>query len=1159
MGIADLFRPKYRHSDVRVRTQAVKALTADDAAILVQVARTDSDIGVRRLAIGKIDEANVLAEIAAAETERSLRDFAGERAAQLWSSHACSDDEEEANQGLGGIIKLGDQHALVEVAVNAAIASVRKRAFGELRDPRALAELAKGDAPQDLRLAAVARIDDGDVLRAIAIDTTLKEVGLAAVDKLEDTDRLENVAQKAKNKGVRQRARKILAEMQEAERARAKPAVPDDVKRRRAEKAQLIREVEAVADTFDFDKVSAQIKAAEEAWLALGGPKPEGAGSTAAADEGDDRFKKATERFWKRKEIYDQQARSGDELRAIEREAQRAKARAAAEREQEARPAEVEAKPEPAVSDEERAARDAEATAQREEREKRKAEDDARRAAEQAEREARRKEDAERSVALGASLAAMCEDMEKLADSGSKDGRAIDRLLQQAAKGFEQLGKVPAEQRDALGDRYTAARGKLVVRASELREAEDWQRFANVPKAEALIETAKSMATEEPSQDLGNRLRQLQALWKEVGPMPQRRSKELWEQFKTICDQIYDKVKGYRAVEGEKFAEVAKVKEDLIAQAEALADSTDWAATAQAIKGLQARWKESGHVPRKQGDELWKRFRAACDRFFERRKPQLEAQHAEEADNLAKKQALIARAQAVADAAPGEGGWGKSIAEIKNLQQQWKEIGFVPRRDADAVYKAFRAACDSLFEKRDDARDAEANQHRDAIEAVKNDIADALLAGDESVARAVAIRAKARELDSRELATAVEQLVRHVISSHPEAVKGTELDPAAARNRRDKLIAKVEELLPKQAPAMTADTAPADIAAQLKQAMRSNAFGDLRFSGRDPVEVVDELRTQWIEAGPVLDDADNEQQTRFDELTKRVLDAAGVAAKQDRDEARSDRGVRDDRDDRGDKKRRRRERRPADAPQNERAMSAPRSSSPSFAASAQTAASSFEARPAAAGFSAEAAASSFGASSAAAAASESAPSSFSAEAAPSSFAAEPAPSSFAAEPAPSSFTAQPSPSSYGGSPSIPSRADTDIPAAAATVVGNVPAAIPQSTTDAITAPAKYPFEPLPPPPMPATTPAPALPVSAAQEAAHGAEPMRARPTTNSPPIEEIDEGWDLGDDDPTAASDETQSASADAEMERPANTPSSSEMAGDSATGGDGIDEPGWD
>src|SRR5882672_5477925 len=137
MGIADIFRPKYRHSDVRVRTEAVKAMTSDDAAILVQVARTDRDTGVRRIAIEKIDEAGVLADIAAAETERSLRDFAGERAGKLWTQTACGEDADESGTALTGIIKLGDQHALVEVVVRAALPAIRKRAFGELRDPRA--------------------------------------------------------------------------------------------------------------------------------------------------------------------------------------------------------------------------------------------------------------------------------------------------------------------------------------------------------------------------------------------------------------------------------------------------------------------------------------------------------------------------------------------------------------------------------------------------------------------------------------------------------------------------------------------------------------------------------------------------------------------------------------------------------------------------------------------------------------------------------------------------------------------------------------------------------------------------------------------------------------------------------------------------------------
>ncbi|HEY0194172.1 MAG TPA: DUF349 domain-containing protein, partial [Kofleriaceae bacterium] len=609
---------------------------------------------MRRIAIERIGSVDVLAELAASDADKSLRELAGERAAQLWMQHACGEDLDRANGALAGIIKIGDQHALVEVVVRAGLPAIRKRAFGELRDAKALAELAKSAAAQELRTAAVAQIDDAEVLRALATDTTAKEVGLAAVDKLDDVDRLEHVATKAKSKAVRQRARKIVNDIEAAERAK-KPGVPDDVKRRRAEKAQLIREVEAVADSFDFAKVGEAVKAAEAAWGKL------------AADDGDERFTKATERFWRRQAIHEQQARSADELRVVEREAAAEKARARAAAAAVARaetPVDEGKKPE--TPEAQTPAEDpAEAQARREERDRLRAEEDARRAARDEERAARQKEDAERGAAIAASLSALCADMEDLAAQAKQDFKAIDRLLNQASKAFEQIGKAPAGERDAIADRYRQARAKLATRAGELREAEDWARWANVPKAEAMIETAKQLLEAPTTPDLGNRLRGLQALWKEVGPMPQRRSKELWEQFKTLCDQVYDKVKGVRAVEQGKFDEVAQVKEALIAEAEGLADSSEWGPTADKLKALQARWKESGHLPRKQGDELWKRFRAACDKFFARRKPELDAKHGEEAQNLAAKHALIARAEAVSRTAPAEGGWGKSISEIK--------------------------------------------------------------------------------------------------------------------------------------------------------------------------------------------------------------------------------------------------------------------------------------------------------------------------------------------------------------------------------------------------------------------------------------------------------------------------------------------------------------
>ena len=1015
MGIADFFRPKHRHSDVRVRSEAVRALTADNAAILIQIAKTDSDIGVRRLALERIEEAAVLAELRDAQSERSLKDFAGERAAELWHSTACSDDAEAAMAALTGIIKLGDQHSLVDVVVMAELPAVRKRAFGELRDPRALAALAKSDAAQDLRTAAVARIDDGDVLRALAIDTTQKEVGLAAVEKLDDVDRLDNVAQKAKNKAVRQKARKIVAEIQEAERA-SKPGVPDDVKRKRAERAQLLREVEAAADTFDFAKLSETVRTAQAAWTVLG-DEP---------NDNDERFAKAGERFWRRKEIHDQQARSPEELRAIERSAQADKERAAAAR------ASAPAAPD-LESDPQREARDAEAKARRDERDKMRADDDARREAQAAERAARAKEDAERGAAVAASLRAMCDDMEQLAEAPGHDARAIDRLLSQAAKSFEQVGKVPAGERDSIADRYRASRGKLVTKAGELREAEDWQRFGNVPKAEALIDTAKQMLEAPATPDLGNRLRQLQALWKEVGPMPQRRSKELWDGFKVLCDQIYDKVKGVRAVEHEKFGEVALVKEALIAEAEALADSSDWVATAEKLKALQARWKESGHLPRKQGDELWKRFRAACDRFFERRKPMLDAQNDEQAANFRAKQALIARAQAITDRAPGEG-WGKAIGAIKDLQREWKEIGHVPRRDADAVYRAFRAACDALFAKRDAARDGEANAHHAERDALKAEI-DAVIAGGDDigsdvVARAIAVRAKAYELGA--LGPEVLAMTRHVVVQHAAALKGTELDPVVTRAKRDKLIARVEELIPKQAAPAAADSG--DVAARLKAAMRQNAFGDLRFSGRDPIEVVEELKLSWNEIGPILDDDAHAQADRFEAAIGRVLEANGRAPRRDEAPGGEPSGGR----------RRRRERHD----------SAPIATVPAVLAVATT--------------------------------------------------APPVPMP---EPPPVEV--------------VPDAAASAVSAIAAT--DEISAATPIATHDQITQRAEVPIGIAP------TVPELPPVVIAAP---------RSKSISSIPPMDELDTGWDLGEEDPTSND----------------SPPSSLEMAGDGATEGDGLD-----
>jgi hypothetical protein len=315
-------------------------------------------------------------------------------------------------------------------------------------------------------------------------------------------------------------------------------------------------------------------------------------------------------------------------------------------------------------------------------------------------------------------------------------------------------------------------------------------------------------------------------------------------------------------------------------------------------------------------------------------------------------------------------------------------------------------------------------------------------AGDSGIAtRAIAARDRARELGG--LDREVADMLRHVVATHGDAIAGSELDPARMRAARDKLIARAEELLPKASPTASVAASPAELAAQLKDAMRANAFGDLRFSGRDPIEVIHELRAQWNELAVLVEnDGDRASAARFAEVCERVLERVGGQQDERPHGEAKDRG-----------RRRRRDQRSADLPQ----------------------------------------------------------------------------------------LATPTPSS-GVEPGSPPPAVVQAAHDAVTA----PAVVQAAAHDAVTAPAAQPFVARPAPlVLPAPPILPAAPSTPDGSASRRSDPPRAKSASTLPPLDELDSAWDMPDEDPTATKDETP--------------PSASEMAGDSATGGDGIDEPGWD
>jgi hypothetical protein len=190
------------------------------------------------------------------------------------------------------------------------------------------------------------------------------------------------------------------------------------------------------------------------------------------------------------------------------------------------------------------------------------------------------------------------------------------------AEGTRQLGTLQeewaavasatADKAQALWDRFRTAR-------NELRKRSDAYLEQNLEKKRALCAQVAELGESTTWNETADLIKRLQAEWKEIGPVPARHAQSLWLEFRAPCDRFFTRRKDYFArVDGERRT-AAAAKISLCEKAEALADSTDWDATTTVMKRLQAQWKETGPLPRAQGDELWQRFRKACDRFFDRR------------------------------------------------------------------------------------------------------------------------------------------------------------------------------------------------------------------------------------------------------------------------------------------------------------------------------------------------------------------------------------------------------------------------------------------------------------------------------------------------------------------------------------------------------------
>ncbi|MCF0199243.1 MAG: DUF349 domain-containing protein [Bacteroidaceae bacterium] len=290
----------------------------------------------------------------------------------------------------------------------------------------------------------------------------------------------------------------------------------------------------------------------------------------------------------------------------------------------------------------------------------------------------------------------LCEQAEKLSEEN--DVVAALNLLQGLHQQWKEIGPVAKELRDDIWNRFKEASTVIRKRHQDFFESRKAQEEENLVKKTALCEKVEAIGTEglKSFADWDAKTQEIIALqteWKTIGYASPKHNTQIFERFREACDRFFTLKADYFKQVKDELNENLRKKTALAEQAEALKDSTDWRKTTDAIIELQRQWKTIGSVPRKVSDALWQRFTTACDAFFAAKSEAHKGIREEELDNLTKKRSIIDQLKALAEQTVDDAG-----KKVKELQAQWNEVGHVPMRDKDKIYKQYRAICDQLYD-----------------------------------------------------------------------------------------------------------------------------------------------------------------------------------------------------------------------------------------------------------------------------------------------------------------------------------------------------------------------------------------------------------------------------------------------------------------------------
>lgn len=289
----------------------------------------------------------------------------------------------------------------------------------------------------------------------------------------------------------------------------------------------------------------------------------------------------------------------------------------------------------------------------------------------------------------------LCEAAEKLADV--EDPVSAFHQLQKLHHEFREVGPVAKELREEIWTRFKNASTVINRRHQNHFEMLKAKEAENLVKKEALcakveVLLAKERKTFAEWDEDTKELLAIQAEWKTIGFVPRKVNTKIFERFRALCDEYFQKRGDFAKTIRQARSENVAARVALCEQVEALKDSKDWVGTTQKIVELQKAWKEAGMVNYKEGDALWKRFNSACNTFFERKNEMYLARRKEQDANFREKKALIQEMEQLFANKPSN-----MLEAVRELQSKWNSIGFVPFVKKEKLNSRYREICDKIF------------------------------------------------------------------------------------------------------------------------------------------------------------------------------------------------------------------------------------------------------------------------------------------------------------------------------------------------------------------------------------------------------------------------------------------------------------------------------